>query len=89
MTLCDFGRCVPVVAVLGAGYGVSNYLGIQYQRRSQVLQEEERLRKNALLMDAYGDKTSLEDVERALDLYHQVSFPLSAVHWAFLQSRAD
>lgn len=41
------------------------------------MQEEERLRRNAQLMDAYGDKTSLEDMQRALEHYHKVSiFPL-------------
>jgi hypothetical protein len=48
------------------------------QQRSQreSMQEEERLRRNAQLMDAYGDKTSLEDMQRALEHYHKVSiFP--------------
>jgi hypothetical protein len=31
--------------------------------------EEERLRRNKELMDAYGDKETIQDIERALSLY--------------------
>lgn len=33
------------------------------------MREEERLKRNRQLMDAYGHKDSLEDVERALEAY--------------------
>lgn len=52
------------------GLGVSNYLDSRrLQRESLLIQEEERLRRNAQLMDAYGDKDSLEDIQRALEHY--------------------
>lgn len=45
----------------------------QQRNQRESMQEEERLRRNAQLMDAYGDKTSLEDMQRALEHYHKVS----------------
>lgn len=67
---CNSG--VPVVAVLGLGYGISTFLEAQRLAQESSLQEQERLRKNAQLMDAYGDKSSLEDMQRALEHYHKV-----------------
>lgn len=67
-------RGVPVVAVLGLGYGISTFMEAQRHAQQQSLQEEERLRKNAQLMDAYGDKSSLEDMQRALEYYHKVRY---------------
>ncbi|OKL56337.1 hypothetical protein UA08_08370 [Talaromyces atroroseus] len=64
---------VPVIAVLGLGYGVTVLREAQKRVQYQSIQEEERLRQNAQLMDAYGDKTSLDDMQRALEHYHQVS----------------
>lgn len=57
-----------------AGYGISNYRQNQiekYSARSAEFerQELERRRRNAMLMDAYGDKTSLEDLEKAMAAY--------------------
>ncbi|KAL1986588.1 hypothetical protein VTN96DRAFT_6166 [Rasamsonia emersonii] len=64
--------CLPVAAVIGIGVGISNYLdGQRLQRESFLIQEEERLQRNAQLMDAYGDKDSLEDIQRALEHYKQ------------------
>ncbi|KAH8704920.1 hypothetical protein BGW36DRAFT_286079 [Talaromyces proteolyticus] len=68
---------VPVIAVVGLGYGVSTFLEAQRRVQQQTLQEEERLRKNAQLLDAYGDKSSLEDMQRALEHYHKVRRPRS------------
>ncbi|KAL1970052.1 hypothetical protein VTN77DRAFT_6457 [Rasamsonia byssochlamydoides] len=63
--------CLPVVAVLSIGFGISNYRDSRLQREYHLIQEEERLRRNAQLMDAYGDKTSLEDIQRALEQYKE------------------
>lgn len=57
-----------------AGYGISAYRSNQiekYLTRSAELerQEAERRRRHAMLMDAYGDKTSLEDLEKAMATY--------------------
>lgn len=53
-----------------SGFGFSNYL--QSTRPAQIqdqLNEEEHVRRNRHLMEAYGGKESLEDVERALGVY--------------------
>lgn len=57
-----------------AGYGISTYRRSQIERYSVQMaelerQEAERRRANALLMDAYGDGSSLEGVEKAMALY--------------------
>jgi hypothetical protein len=57
--------------VLGLGYGITVMQDAQKRVQQQSTQEEERLRRNAQLMDAYGDKTSLEDMQRALEHYHK------------------
>lgn len=57
---------------MGLGYGISTFMEAQSQAQQQSLQEQERLRKNAMLMEAYGDKSSLEDMQRALEHYHKV-----------------
>ncbi|QKX58758.1 uncharacterized protein TRUGW13939_05885 [Talaromyces rugulosus] len=62
---------VPVVAVVGLGYGISTFMEAQNHAQQQSLQEQERLRKNAMLMEAYGDKSSLEDMQRAMEHYHK------------------
>lgn len=36
-----------------------------------IREEEKRLAKNQQLMDAYGNKESLNDVQQALDAYHR------------------
>lgn len=64
---------VPIIAVLGIGYGITALRDAQQRIQRESMQEEERLRRNAQLMDAYGDKTSLEDMQRALEHYHKVS----------------
>ena len=35
-----------------------------------MIEEEKRLARNQQLMDAYGSKESLLDVQQALDAYH-------------------
>lgn len=70
---CALNRGVPIIAVLGLGYGFTVMRDAQIRVQQQSMQEEERLRQNARLMDAYGDKSSLEDMQRALEHYHKVS----------------
>jgi hypothetical protein len=53
-----------------SGFGIANYLNeFQAQQARYQLQEEERIRQNQKLMDAYGDKDSLHDVQHALEVY--------------------
>ncbi|TQB73165.1 hypothetical protein MPDQ_006082 [Monascus purpureus] len=59
---------MAVVAL--AGFGVTNYVQAQKERRlAELFAEEERIKRNQQLMDAYGDKSSLKDVEHALEMY--------------------
>ncbi|KAJ5242038.1 uncharacterized protein N7469_000365 [Penicillium citrinum] len=61
---------IPLVAAIGLGFGAYNYY-TQAQARHEfaILEEEKRLAKNRELMDAYGSKDSLEDVQQALEMY--------------------
>lgn len=68
--LLTFARYIPVVAAVGLGFGAYNYYTQAQARRGFAIQEEEkRLAKNRELMDAYGNKESLHDVQQALDMY--------------------
>ncbi|KAJ5139410.1 uncharacterized protein N7515_004258 [Penicillium bovifimosum] len=62
---------IPLMATIGLGFGVYNYY-IEAKSRQQMslLEEEQRLARNLQLMDAYGDKNSLHDVQQALDTYN-------------------
>ncbi|GFF54122.1 hypothetical protein IFM61606_05011 [Aspergillus udagawae] len=61
---------LPAMAVIAAGFGIANYLTeVQAQQARYQLQEEERIRQYQKLMDAYGDKDSLHDVQHALEVY--------------------
>lgn len=58
------------MGVIAMGFGITNYIQTQKQKRlDEIFQEEQRLKRNKELMDAYGDKTSLKDVEHALEMY--------------------
>lgn len=49
---------------------MTNYVQAQKERRlAELFAEEERIKRNQQLMDAYGDKSSLKDVEHALEMY--------------------
>ncbi|KAF3766847.1 hypothetical protein M406DRAFT_321384 [Cryphonectria parasitica EP155] len=57
-----------------AGYGVSAYRRRQiekYSARSADFerQQAQRRRTDAMLMDAYGEKSSLEDLQNAMATY--------------------
>ncbi|EYE96788.1 uncharacterized protein EURHEDRAFT_376074 [Aspergillus ruber CBS 135680] len=62
---------LPVMALISIGFGVSNYYSpsAMNARIETRIREEERLKRNKQLMDAYGHKDSLQDVERALEAY--------------------
>lgn len=52
------------------GFGAYNfYIDAMSRRDLQILEEEKRMARNRQLMDAYGNKESLEDVQQALDAY--------------------
>ncbi|KAL3448455.1 hypothetical protein BJX65DRAFT_274734 [Aspergillus insuetus] len=64
-----FGRwSVPLLATIAIGYGVTNYIS-KAQDSSSQLAEAERLRKNQQLMDAYGYKDNVDDLQKALEAY--------------------
>ena len=53
------------------GFGLSNYY-LKPNRHAQIqaqMAEEKRLQRNRELMEAYGDKDDLKDLERALAIY--------------------
>ncbi|KAK4097237.1 hypothetical protein N658DRAFT_500621 [Parathielavia hyrcaniae] len=60
----------PLAAVVTAGYAASSY----HQARETAAQQQadadaERRRHEALMADAYGDRDSLEALERAVAAY--------------------
>ncbi|KGO73255.1 hypothetical protein PITC_002860 [Penicillium italicum] len=62
---------LPLMATIGLGFGAYNYyVAAKSRRELSMLEEQERLVRNQQLMDAYGDKNSLHDVQQALDTYN-------------------
>ncbi|KAJ5778817.1 hypothetical protein N7457_006537, partial [Penicillium paradoxum] len=62
---------IPFIASIGLGFGAYNYYTEAKSRRETSMREEaKRLARNQQLMDAYGDKNSLHDVQHALDTYN-------------------
>lgn len=61
----------PVLAVIGAGYAAVTYRRTQaeQQQAAAAQAEAERRRRDAALADAYGDRSSLEELERAMQVY--------------------
>lgn len=62
------------MALIAVGYGVSTYTQSQLERQhigdmAAVAEETQRRQAAALLDDAYGDRSSLEGLERAMRLY--------------------
>lgn len=69
-TILTRSRYIPLVAAVGLGFGAYNYYTeAQARRETAILEEEKRLAKNRELMDAYGNKESLHDVQHALEMY--------------------
>ncbi|PLB41053.1 major facilitator superfamily domain-containing protein [Aspergillus candidus] len=64
------GRVPLAVNTILLGFGISNYYATQVQSQCEFAEaEQERLRRNQQLMDAYGDKDNVQDLQRALDTY--------------------
>ncbi|EGO59291.1 hypothetical protein NEUTE1DRAFT_116469 [Neurospora tetrasperma FGSC 2508] len=61
----------PLVGIAAIGYGISTYREAQMQRRVAAMEqaELERQRRANMLADAYGDRGSLEELERAVRAY--------------------
>ncbi|KAF7717068.1 Uncharacterized protein PECH_000774 [Penicillium ucsense] len=62
---------LPVVAVVGLGFAGYNYfMDAKARHATAMIEEEKRMARNQQLMDAYGSKESLSDMQQALDAYH-------------------
>lgn len=61
----------PLVAMVAVGYGVATYREAQIERHLAAAEKAdlERRRKNMALADAYGDRSSLEELEHAMRVY--------------------
>ncbi|KAJ2980822.1 hypothetical protein NQ176_g2410 [Zarea fungicola] len=68
-------RWVPTIVGLSiVGYGAKIYIDGAREKREQVLEaryreEAERRRRNDMLLDVYGDRESLEGLEKAIKFY--------------------
>ena len=63
-----------MAAVAALGYGIAAYRQAQADKGQGVQAaaaqaEAERKRQNSVLMDAYGDRGSLEELEHAIRVY--------------------
>lgn len=70
------GWIKPVAAVLVVGYGVKTYLGMSYERRRAQLEYMDRENaamkaRNEALMNMYGDRSSIEELEKAIEFYEK------------------
>ncbi|KAJ5545552.1 hypothetical protein N7535_006062 [Penicillium sp. DV-2018c] len=62
---------IPLLATIGLGFGAYNYYTeVKSRQQASLMEEEQRLARNLQLMDAYGDKNSVDDVQQALDAYN-------------------
>ncbi|KAL0935902.1 uncharacterized protein CTRU02_208117 [Colletotrichum truncatum] len=64
----------PTVAVVAVGYGLNSYRQNMVQRRLAMAEEAEKRavedrKRAAKLLDAYGDRSSLEELEKAMQVY--------------------
>lgn len=64
-------RLPPLVGILAVGYGITTFREAQMEKRVAAMEqaEAERQRRANMLADAYGDRGSLEDMERAVRAY--------------------
>lgn len=74
MAAIGIGNLFPMHYVMSdadfVGFAAYNYYTeAKSQRDASMLEEKKRLARNQQLMDAYGDKDSLNDVQHALDTY--------------------
>lgn len=62
---------LTVLAADFVGFAAYNYYTeAKLQQETSMLEEQKRLARNQELMDAYGDKNSLHDIQQALDTYN-------------------
>ncbi|KAE8151695.1 hypothetical protein BDV25DRAFT_152318 [Aspergillus avenaceus] len=59
---------LPTMGIIALGFGVYNYYTTPRPTFNDP-EEEDRLRRNKALLDAYGDKETVQDIERAFALY--------------------
>ncbi|KAK4159807.1 hypothetical protein QBC43DRAFT_293561 [Cladorrhinum sp. PSN259] len=61
----------PLAGVVAAGYAVVSYRGAQIEKQMAAAEQADlaRRRNNMALADAYGDRSSLEELERAMRVY--------------------
>lgn len=69
-------RVKPVGAVLVVGYGVKTYLEAVQTRRMAQIEAMERenaafKERNETLMNMYGDRSSLNELEKAIEFYEK------------------
>ncbi|KAJ5484858.1 hypothetical protein N7539_004846 [Penicillium diatomitis] len=50
--------------------GYNYYMDAKARHATAMIEEEKRMARNQQLMDAYGSKESLSDMQQALDAYH-------------------
>lgn len=67
-------RIPPVAGVVLTGYAVATYRETQIssqlaQQQAELEAEAARRRRDAAMADAYGDRSSLEELERAMRVY--------------------
>lgn len=67
-------RVPPVAAALIVGYGVKTYIEASHDRHLAHLQAMEResaamKQRNEKLQDVYGDRSSLDELEKAIEFY--------------------
>ncbi|OJJ55858.1 hypothetical protein ASPSYDRAFT_157063 [Aspergillus sydowii CBS 593.65] len=59
---------IPLLATVAIGYGITQYGTMRMDSHFHIA-EEERIRKNQQLMDAYGYKDNIDDLQKALEAY--------------------
>ncbi|KAL2217440.1 hypothetical protein M432DRAFT_591666 [Thermoascus aurantiacus ATCC 26904] len=63
---------LPATVLVCLGFGIRNYLDAQnkMQELTRMLEEEEkRTQQTAALLDAFGDRSNLENIQRAMEIY--------------------
>ncbi|KAL2000471.1 hypothetical protein VTN02DRAFT_3040 [Thermoascus thermophilus] len=63
---------LPAMVLISLGFGMANHL--DKQRRVQALmremeEEQNRMQQTVALMDAFADRSSLDNVQRAMEIY--------------------
>ncbi|KAK7429279.1 hypothetical protein QQZ08_004089 [Neonectria magnoliae] len=70
------GWIKPVAAVVVVAYGAKTYLDMANNRRiaqNEYMERESASRKqrNEILMEMYGDRSSLNELEKAIEFYEK------------------